>query len=174
MSVIHVSTPVIPDLGSLEVIEYLSMQSQQHISMSIQKINIHVNKQAIHYYLYLKQIQVFDHVFGLMMGSIIKLRVQVCNYNYSPCIIRYRLLVSEVLQVCHVHIVCALVSEECDTHQVGQIDVDYLVTLLLHLRYVTSCFLKMLLENSYQPSKMFMSTNRLSHLVLNCNHIILQ
>lgn len=107
--------------------------------MSIRKINIHVNKQAIHYYLYLKKIQAFDRVFGLMMGSIIKLHVQVCNYNYSPCIIRYRLLVSKVPQVCHVYIVCALVSEERDTHQVGQIDVDNLVTLLLYLRYVTSC-----------------------------------
>jgi len=52
------------------------------------------------------------------LESTINLILHVSKGNCSLCIIRNQLQVPEVLQVCHVHMVCSLVNEECDTHQV--------------------------------------------------------
>lgn len=85
----------------------------------------------------------------------------------------------KVLLVCHVHIICAPVSEKCDTHQVEQIDADNLVLIHLHLCNITilisfRCLLKTPLEILPQPTKMCMSIIRVSRMVLSFNHIIPQ
>jgi len=75
--------------------------------------------------------------------------------------------------------ICILVGGKRDTHQVEQINVERLVSLLLHLRYVISllsrsCLLKTGIENIPQLAKTCMGTIHLFHLLLSLVHISLQ
>jgi hypothetical protein len=79
-------------------------------------------------YLYLQQRQVSYEIFALIMGDIVKLHVQVCKGNCSPFIIRSKLQVFEVPHVCHIRIVCAIVSEYFDIYPIEKIYAEGLVT----------------------------------------------
>jgi len=66
-------------------------------------------------------------------GGIVKLCVQVCKGSNSPCLIKDKLRVFEVLQVHDIHIGGALVSEERDINQLEKIYTKRLTPLMLRV-----------------------------------------